>query len=87
MKFRKALDTHAEMIASEIEVNSLEELKAYLENEFADHAKGIAELKFDYSFFDINDDRIGYNTYNVMVRLKDRQMFWLAGISDGNFED
>ena len=80
MKYRDHKGSLAESLKSTIEVNSIDEIKSHLNKFYNQFGKDVDEIKFQYVGM---DERIGWNTYYVLQRLKEEDAFTVAGMSDG----
>ena len=80
MKYRDHKGGLAESLKSTIEVNSIDEIKSHLNKFYNQFGKEVDEIKFQYVGM---DERIGWNTYYVLQRLKEEDTFTVAGMSDG----
>lgn len=67
---------------TEINVNSVDEIKQHLNKLWKDMGRTVEEIKFEYVCIDI---RNGWNTYYVLQRLNGDKDYTVAGMSDGKF--
>ena len=82
MKYRDHRGSLAASMETEREVNSINEIKEHLNKFYKQFEKEIKEIRFKHVGF---DDRIGWDTYYVIQRLKGEKEFTVAGMSDGSF--
>lgn len=80
MKYRDHKGSLSDSLETTIEVNSIQEIIDHLNSYCNQFGKEVEEIKFDYSGF---DDRVGWDTYYVLHRLKGEANFTVAGMSDG----
>lgn len=80
MKYRDHKGSLSDSLETTIEVNSIQEIIDHLNSYYNQFGKEVEEIKFDYSGF---DDRVGWDTYYVLHRLKGEENFTVAGMSDG----
>jgi len=79
MKYRHHRGGLEDSLKTTIEVDNINDLKAYINESYA-FGDNVEELKFEYIGM---DDRINWDTYMVLMRLKDSDKFMVAGMSDG----
>ena len=80
MKYRDHRGNLADSMKTEREVNLINEIKEHLNKFYNQFGKEIEEVKFKHVGF---DDRINWDTYYVLQRLKGEKDFTVAGMSDG----
>lgn len=77
MKYRDHRGGLNDAMATAQEFTNISQLKAHLSNIFNEK---IVEIKFEYACY---DDRIGWDTYYVCIKLKNDKEFGAVGMSDG----
>lgn len=82
MKYRDHRGSLTASMKTERRVNSIDEIKEHLNKSCKQFGKEVEEVKFEYVGF---DNRIDWNTYYVIQRLKGEKNFTVAGMSDGSF--
>lgn len=82
MKYRDHKGSLHDSMKTERQVSSVDEIKAHLNKFYNQFGKKVEEIKFKYVGF---DDRINWETYYVLQRLKGERRFTVAGMSDGCF--
>lgn len=65
------------------DVSSMEEIRAHLNNYYTRFGKCVDEIRFVHIGM---DNRIGWDTYRVLQRLKGESNFTVAGFADGKLE-
>lgn len=78
MRYRDHKGDLKESLETTQEFKTIDELKTYLNSKF----DNIEEIDFKYVGM---DQRIGWNSYYVFIRLKEHNVFNVVGISDGKF--
>lgn len=84
MKYRDHRGSLSESLLTIQEFETTDELINHLNKDYAPFNKEVEEIKFEYVGL---DDRIGWDTYNVSLRLKDEISFFIAGMSDGELRN
>lgn len=82
MKYRDHRGGLDESMATQIEVNNIDELKDHLNKTWNGLGTTVEEIKFEYYGY---DSRINWNTHLVSVRLNVDDFFTVVGMSDGKF--
>jgi hypothetical protein len=82
MKYRDHRGSLNESMETEIQVNSVEEIKEHLNKFYTNFGKTVEDIKFEYCGM---DKRINWDTYYVLQRLNGEEHFTVAGMSDGKF--
>lgn len=80
MKFRFHRGGLKESLATTVEVNTIDELKKYIEKQECYLEGTIEDILFEYSYF---DERTRWNTYYVSYKKKGIKSTFLVGMSDG----
>jgi len=83
VKYRDHKGGLAEAMKTVIEVSSIDEIKAHLNESWNQFGKTVEEIKFRYVGY---DDRIDWETFYVLQRFKGETEFTVAGMSNGEFE-
>lgn len=81
MRYRDHRGSLSASLETEQKINSLDELKLHLNSSLAFFNFEVEEIKFEYCGF---DERIGWNTYYVLQKIKGKKGFTVAGMSDSN---
>lgn len=84
MKYRDHKGGFAESLETVIEINSFQELLAHLNKFYKPFGKEAEEIKFTHVG---KDERIGWDTYYVLLRLMGEENFSVVGMSDGKLEN
>ena len=82
MKFRYHRGQLTDSLLTQIEVNDEEELIADINNNLGAEFGRIENLDFKYTGY---DERIGWNTYNVIIKCENVPYSFVIGMSDGIF--
>ena len=82
MKYRDHKGSLAESMETEIQVNSVDEIKSHLNKFYNNFGKKVEEIKFEYCGM---DERIDWDTYYVLQKLNGDEYFTVVGMSDGKF--
>jgi hypothetical protein len=83
MKYRDNRRTLADSLATEIEVDTIDELVKYLNTDWKWANKTVNEIKVDYYAY---DSRIDWDTYIVTAKLSGETEFWVMGFTNGKLE-
>tara|TARA_R110000796_G_scaffold122806_2_gene237142 strand:+ start:132 stop:389 length:258 start_codon:yes stop_codon:yes gene_type:complete len=81
MRYREHKGGLAESLKTEIKIDSKFELLKHLNKQYNSFNKTISKLKFKHIGI---DDRTGWNTYYVLIKLKGDDYFSVIGMSDSN---
>ncbi len=84
MKYRDHTGSLEESMKTVQEVESIQDIVHHLNKSLEKFDWEVEEIKFVKSMY---DTRINWDTYNVTYRITDHIEFWVAGQSDGKFED
>jgi len=84
MKYRDHRELLADSMKTVREVSSVEEIKQHLNDYYNQFGWEVEEIRFSPVCYDC---RIGWNTYNVLYRLKGGNDFYVAGMTDGCLDD
>lgn len=80
MKYRDHKGGLSESMETVQEFDSIEQIKQHLNLFYNQFGELVVEVKFQYAMF---DNRIGWDTYYVLMRLDGKSDFMVAGMSDG----
>ena len=80
MKYRDHRGSLSDSMQTEIEVNTINDIIEHLNVFYKDFNEEVEEIAFVHVGF---DDRINWDTYYVLQRLKSEKHFTVAGMSNG----
>lgn len=83
IKYRDHRGSLSDSMETEMQVNSVDEIKDHLNKSHSIFGKSVEEIKFRYCGM---DNRIGWDTYYVLQRISGEKEFTVAGMSNGNFK-
>lgn len=79
MKFRKHRGSIEDSMRTQIEINSMEELIDYIEEDFKIFNRKVTSIKFKYMGF---DERVNQESYNVIALFNNNEAENIVGTSD-----
>ena len=82
LKYRDHRGSLAESMETLIEVSNTDEIINHLNEFYKQFGETVAEIKFNHVGF---DERINWDTYNVLYRLEGQKDFTVAGMTNGCF--
>jgi len=82
MKYRDHRGSLSDSMNTMRDVNSIDEIKQHLNEFYNPFGKEVVDIKFEKVGF---DDRVNWDTYYVLQKLKGEKEFTIAGMSDGCF--
>ena len=80
IKYRDHRGSLSDSMLTVIEVESKQDIINHLNKFYKQFGKEVCEIKFVYSTY---DDRIKWDTYYVLQKLKESDEFTIAGMSNG----